>query len=246
MKHFLIITFITLAYNLSVAQSYPFVHKKLKPLTEAEMAEVEIQITPEVKLFNEQGQLLSPSQLNLMTNPNYQPIFFADRRKRIKTVVFKRKSSAPSGPVVIEKNPEAQFTKGELARDFIVTDLKGNTIKLSDLRGKVVVLNFWFTKCPPCVQEIPDLNALTQDFAGKDVVFIAITFNTTEVVQQFLNSTPFNYTIAPNANHAIGIYGVQSYPTNMVINKNGEIVLKDIGYRTNMRALLTKTINSLL
>jgi thiol-disulfide isomerase/thioredoxin len=141
---------------------------------------------------------------------------------------------------------QGHYTKGEKALDFIVTDLNGNTIKLSELKGKVVVLNFWFTKCGPCVIEMPTLNTLVDEYKNKDVVFLALTFNKKGVVENFLYEHEFKYTIAANAMDAIRIYGVQSYPTSIVIDKKGAIVLKEIGYRTNIKTVLSQAINPLL
>ena len=194
-------------------------------------------------LFSEHGELLSMSQMSLMTNPEYKPLFYANSKGKLSTVVFIKKSSASN---IIEKNPEAAFTYGEKAKDFIGTDLNGNSIKLSELKGRIVVLNFWFTKCGPCIMEMPDLNELASMYKDKNVVFLAITFNEKELVEQFLESNTFNYAILTNAKSAVNIYNVKSYPTNMIINQQGEIVLKELGYRTNIKEVLANSINSLL
>lgn len=223
--------------------SYKFIPKKQQLLSDEQLKTIQIIITPDVLLFNEQGKILPLSQMELMANPDYKPLFYANNKGEIKSVVFKKKSNHP---VLITRSPEAQFTKGEKALDFIVRDLKGKTIKLSELRGKVVVLNFWFTKCGPCVKEMPTLNALVKEYKNKGVLFLALTFNKKEVVEHFLDKTDFAYTIAANANNVISMYGVQSYPTSIVINKKGEIVLKEIGYRTNIKTVLSNAIKPLL
>ena len=229
--------------SISKAQTYPFVPGNQHLLTEKQLENTQINITPEVMLFSEQGKILSMSSLSLMANPEYKPLFYANTKGKIKTVVFVKKSNQP---VLIKQNPEAQFTPGESALDFIAFDLNGNSIKLSDLKGKVVVLNFWFTKCGPCVQEMPQLNELVSTFKDKDVVFLAITFNQKDIVNQFLENTPFNYTILANANDVINAYGVNSYPTSIIINKEGKIMHKELGYRTNIKEVLTVSINALL
>lgn len=229
--------------GISNAQDYKFIPKTQHLLSDEQIKTMQIMITPDVMLFNEQGKILPMSQMELMTNPDYKPLFYADTSGKIKSLVFQKRSNHP---VLIEKNPEAEFTKGEKALDFIVTDLKGNTIKLSELKGKVVVLNFWFTKCGPCVQEMPSLNKLVDEFKDKDVVFLAITFNKKDIVEQFLKEKPFAYTIVPNANDVITMYGVKSYPTSIVINKKGEIILKELGFRTNIKSVLSKSIESQL
>ena len=230
--------------SLSIAQNkYPFIPVNQYQLTEAQIESTQINITPEVLLFNEQGKLLSMSSMSLMTNPDYKPVFFANSNGKVKSLIFVKKSNQP---ILIEQKAEARYTPGEPALDFIATDLNGKTYKLSDLKGKVVVLNFWFTKCGPCIAEMPQLNTLVSNFKDKDVVFLALTFNEKGVVNQFLESNPFKYTILANANDVIKMYGVNSYPTSIIINKKGEIVLKELGYRTNIKEVLATSINASL
>ncbi len=227
----------------TIAQDYQFIPSNQRLLSEEQLKSTEIMITPNIKLYDEYGNVLSFSQIDLLTNPDYRPLFYVDANEKLKSVIFLKKSN---NPILIEKNPEAEFTKGEPALDFIATSLEGKHIKLSELRGKVVVLNFWFTKCGPCKLEMPDLNNLVNEFKDKDVVFLAITFNKKEIIQQFLKSHTFNFTITPNANDVITMYGVQSYPTSIVINKEGKIVLKELGYRTNIKEVLANSINAIL
>lgn len=229
--------------TISFAQDYKFIPENQHLLSSEQVKTMQIMITPDIMLFNEQGKILPTSKMELMANTDYKPLFYADADEKIKSIVFQKKSNHP---VLIKKNPEANYTKGEKALDFITTDMNGNTIKLSELQGKVVVLNFWFTKCGPCIVEMPKLNELVKEFEDKDVVFLAITFNEKGVVDNFLFDTAFDYTIAPNANDVITTYGVQSYPTSIVINKKGEIALKEIGYRTNIKSVLSKSINTQL
>lgn len=239
----LFIVFIVLQSITTIAQDYEFIPSNQRLLSDEQLKSAEIMITPNIRLFNEQGEILSFSKIDLLTNPDYRPLFYVDGGQKLQSVVFLKRSD---NPILIEKNPEAEFTQGERALDFIVTTIKGEHIKLSELRGKVVVLNFWFTKCGPCKLEMPDLNGLVNEFKDKEVVFLAITFNKKEMIQQFLKNSQFNYKIAPNANDVITMYGVQSYPTSIVINKEGEIVLKELGYRTNIKEVLTHSINTVL
>lgn len=226
------------------AQSqYNFVPSEFIQLSDEQVMQMSINIRPGILLYNDKGDALGMDKLSLMTNSEFRPIFYADAQGNIKAIVFENKAEHP---ILVEKNPEAEFTQGEYALDFIAKDLNGTMVKLSDLRGKVVVLNFWFIKCQPCIMEMPDLNDLVSQYNAQDVVFLGITFDSQELVEQFLSATDFKYTITPNANDAINIYGVQSFPTNMVINQQGQIVLKEIGYRTNMKEVLASAINKLL
>ncbi|WP_084553702.1 peroxiredoxin family protein [Olleya marilimosa] len=232
-----------LCVSILQAQEYAFIPKEQHRLTDEEVKTMELVITPDVLLFNERGKLLPMSQVQLMTNSDYKPLFFVDNDNKLKSVVFKRLKAINT---TIAKNPEANFNKGEKAYDFIATDLDGNTFKLSDLKGQVVILNFWFTNCGPCIQEMPELNNLADNFKNKKVKFLAVTFNKKEIVEQFLKTKDFNFTLIPNANNIISLYGVSTYPTTIVINKKGEIVTKEVGYRTNIKSVLTKAINAAL
>jgi len=232
-----------LQITLCKAQDYKFIPENQHLLSNDEIKTMQIRVTQDVLLFTERGEILPKSQMQLMSNPNYTPLFYANTQGKVKSIIFKQNTNVSRQ---IEKSPEAYFETGEKALDFIVSDIDGNTTKLSDLRGKVVVLNFWFTKCGPCVMEIPSLNNVANTFKNKAVEFIAITFNKKELVIQFLEEHKFDYKIAPNANDVVSMYGVQSYPTSIVINQKGEIVLKELGYRTNIESVLTQSIKSLL
>ncbi len=245
MKFLKYIAFLTIALQMQivVSQTYDFVPSDLIQISEEQLNNMTINIRPDIMLFNDKGDRLSMDQMSLMANPEFRPIFYANTNGKIRAVVFENKIDHP---IVIERNPEEVFADGEYAMDFIARDMRGENFKLSELRGKVVVLNFWFIKCSPCVMEMPDLNEVVSMYAPQDVVFLGITFDSQELVEQFLQTKAFNYTIIPDANDAISIYGVQSFPTNMVINQQGQIVLKEIGYRTNMKDVLVAAINKLL
>jgi peroxiredoxin len=108
--------------------------------------------------------------------------------------------------------------------DFSVKDIHGIAYRLQDLKGKTVVLNFWFTSCVPCRSEIPELNQLTEKYAAsKDIVFLAITFSDAAAVQQFLSANVFKYHIAAGEGNIIKQWGIASYPTNAIVDKTGKV-----------------------
>jgi thiol-disulfide isomerase/thioredoxin len=107
---------------------------------------------------------------------------------------------------------------------FHATSLDGREIDSAQLRGKVVVANFWFTGCGPCKAEIPDLNHLAREFAGQDVVFLAFTFETEEAtLRRFLTDFPFEYVIVPGSEKIAGQFGILSYPSHVIIAPDGKI-----------------------
>ena len=120
---------------------------------------------------------------------------------------------------------------------FSVTSLDGEKFELASLRGKVVVLNFWFTACEPCVAEMPGLNKLVDKFKDKDVVFIAPTWDNEATLRTFLKEHPFKYHVVPNA----GKLAIDSssdgaghvvFPTHIVIDRDGKISAKMNGPQT--------------
>ncbi|QEM11736.1 peroxiredoxin family protein [Mucilaginibacter rubeus] len=111
--------------------------------------------------------------------------------------------------------------KGKAALDFTASDINGSPVSLSALKGKVVVVNFWFTNCPPCIAEMPDLNKLVDKYQGKDIVFLGLTFNDGKTVEKFLGAHQFRYQALVKANEAIAAYKIHNYPTHLVIDKKG-------------------------
>jgi peroxiredoxin len=120
-----------------------------------------------------------------------------------------------------QKSDSIAGTKKKSAIPFTAKGLDGKTYDLAALKGKAVVLNFWFIGCPPCRQEIPSLNTLVKEFAKKDVVFLALALDDEKDLKEFLKKSPFTYTIVPKASEVSQKYGVEGYPTHIVIDRNG-------------------------
>jgi thiol-disulfide isomerase/thioredoxin len=116
---------------------------------------------------------------------------------------------------------------------FATKALDGKTYDLAKLKGKAVVLNFWFIGCPPCRAEIPGLNTLVQEYAKKDVVFLALALDDEKDLKEFLKKTPFTYTIAPKTREIADLYGVEAYPTHIVIDRAGMSIGQLVGGSDN-------------
>lgn len=103
------------------------------------------------------------------------------------------------------------------APNFNVKTIKGETLKLSELKGKVVVINFWFGTCAPCIAEMPALNRLKEDYKTKDVVFIAFGRDDTQSIKDFLKNRNFNYHLVSSDYDLTKDYClIGGWPTNMV------------------------------
>lgn len=109
------------------------------------------------------------------------------------------------------------------APDFQVQTLDGRKMRLSELRGKVVVLNFWFIGCGPCRVEIPSLNKLVEEFESRNVVFIAFALDPADRLPSFLKDIPFRYQVVPDASALVKSFGVELFPTHILIGKDGRI-----------------------
>jgi peroxiredoxin len=108
---------------------------------------------------------------------------------------------------------------------FRVQTVRGDTLHLRELRGSVVVLNFWHIGCDSCVSEISGLNQLALDFKDRDVVFIAFARNAQKPLAQFLRQRPFYYRQVAHAVPVSDAYKipVDQCPTHIVIGKDGVI-----------------------
>lgn len=136
------------------------------------------------------------------------------------------------------------FPVGKKVIFYDLKDMYGNSIKAGDLKGKVVVLNFWFTSCEPCRKEMPGLNELAFEFAKRtDVVFIAIALDPKWQVKLFLKTHSLAYQIVPEGQVYANRYGIGMYPTNAVIDKKGIVRFSDAGFSNTTQYWLRKTIS---
>jgi thiol-disulfide isomerase/thioredoxin len=110
------------------------------------------------------------------------------------------------------------------AISFNVTSINGENIIFEALRGKVVVLNFWFTTCIPCLKEIPELNKLVKQNSSDEVIFIGFAREDKQTINNFLKKFgEFKYKIIPESYKIADKYRVIAWPQSMVIDKNGNI-----------------------
>ncbi|MGZ3755289.1 MAG: TlpA family protein disulfide reductase [Mucilaginibacter sp.] len=142
------------------------------------------------------------------------------------------------------KPPESKFfANGEKIRSFNADDINGTKIKLKDLAGKVVVLNFWFIGCPPCRAEMPELNKIVAKYANDpDVIFVAVGLDRAYDIREFIKTSPFNYHIIDDGRIYASLYKINLYPTNVVVGKDGKVMFHSSGYAPNTPYWISKTI----
>jgi peroxiredoxin len=122
----------------------------------------------------------------------------------------------------------------ELAPDFAVPDLAGQAVRLSALRGKVVLLNLWTTWCPPCREEMPSMEQLYARLHDRDFELLAVSQDEDgkRVVEPFVREMKLSFPVLIDPEHQVGDrYGVWGYPESFVIDRNGYVVERVIGPR---------------
>ncbi len=128
--------------------------------------------------------------------------------------------------------PKTEVFVGDEAPDFSLVDTKGNKVTLAEMRGKVVLVNFWATWCPPCVEEMPSMDMLNKFMAEEDFVMLAINTekNGSTVVPKFLEKKPYGFTILYDDQGIVQQqYGVHQFPESFIVGKDGDVVEKISG-----------------
>ena len=119
-----------------------------------------------------------------------------------------------------------------VAPGFTLVDMNGRSVSLADFKGKVVILDFWATWCPPCKREIPDFIKLQSEYGSKGLQIVGIALDQPNKVQAFVKDNGMNYPILLGTNEVAANYGgVEAIPTTFVIDKSGKIVTKYEGFR---------------
>lgn len=124
--------------------------------------------------------------------------------------------------------------KGNLAPDFELSDMEGNPVKLSDYRGKAVLLNFWASWCPPCRAEMPHMEKLYNKYKDENFDILAVNLTNTEKnsgdAEKFVKELGLTFTIPMDVKGEAGSdYNIMAYPTSYFIDSDGVIREKVLG-----------------
>lgn len=153
----------------------------------------------------------------------------------------------PLGWFVYDGLRERLVNTGDSAPNFKVTTERGKTLTRSDFGGKVLVLNFWASWCPPCVEETPSMNELARDLGAKGVVVLGISVDHNPMAyRRFLEEHNVVFETALDAEETVNSeYGTFKYPETYVI-RDGKVRIKYIGPRDWSDPAIRKEIESLL
>jgi cytochrome c biogenesis protein CcmG/thiol:disulfide interchange protein DsbE len=131
------------------------------------------------------------------------------------------------------------------APGFSLTDIKGRKVSLADFKGKVVILDFWATWCPPCKREIPDFISLQTDYASQGLQVVGIALDEPDKVVQFAHDQGMNYPVLLGTDEIAARYGgISGIPTTFILDKSGKIVERYEGFRP--RGVFEDAIKKLL
>jgi peroxiredoxin len=129
------------------------------------------------------------------------------------------------------------------------TTLEGKTLALADLRGKVVLVNFWATSCPGCIKEMPGMIEAYQQYKdrGFEIVAVAMSYDPPNYVASFVQTRqlPFPVALDVNGEHARAFGNVQLTPTSFIIGKDGRILEQKLGELdfVKLKALLDRELS---
>ncbi len=122
------------------------------------------------------------------------------------------------------QSPLTSPTQKGAAPQFTLSDIEGRQLSLSHYRGKVVILDFWATWCPPCKKEIPDFISLQNQYASQGLQIIGIGLDEPSAVASFARQNGINYPVAVGDDAIANLYGgVSGIPTTFIIDRNGTI-----------------------
>jgi len=201
-----------------------------------------------IPIYSTNGKRIRGMEMmEAFTSGEYTPEFYMDAEETIKAVALRPASAEEKQRMKVAQNELQGTLRNEgPASTFAATDLNGTSYTLESLKGKIIVMNFWFIECKPCLLEMPDLNALVEKHKKEDIVFLGFALNDSRKLETFLKKTDFAYTVIPNSNPIARDYGVSGYPTHIVIDQNSDIAYSTSGLSSVTIQNLEKAIENLL
>jgi len=134
-------------------------------------------------------------------------------------------------------NNEGSFEKGGASiqvevtpQTLELTDLEGNEVNLSDMKGQAVFLNLWATWCRPCLMEMPAIEQAYQELKDNGYIFLLASYEETEKIREFAQEQDYTFPLV-HLKSDMQALGVQSIPTTFIYNESGEVVARIIGTR---------------
>ena len=202
-------------------------------------------LTDSATVFKDQeGKILSKEEAEEQMKGSFSIHKENINGKQVITIMSSAGNDSAKRNAMVEAFRENLINKP--IEDFRLPGLYYQVWDSKQLRGRVLVINFWSRACDPCIKEMPVLNELTALYQVKNVVFLAPAPENKNKVKRFLKKNIFNYNIIPAATSYIKSMDIGSYPTQLIIDKKGIIRQVFIGYDDNTKKKLQSEIDKLL
>jgi peroxiredoxin len=133
--------------------------------------------------------------------------------------------------------------EGTKAPDFSLNTLDGENVSLFDLRGQVVMLNFWSAACPPCREEMPEMQRVYDDLKGDGFTILAVNVNDMpQIAGRFLDEFGYTFPVVKDDGNVSRLYELQFIPKTLIIDRNGIIRYVRVGTitETELRSIVQK------
>lgn len=252
----LILPLFIFSQSILLAQQGNFIPSAYAHLFEVEGIMSDSVIFPKkiksVLIVDASWHILTRKELRKALKAHHLATFYADSDRVVRVQMMNPPSAEMLAFMESSKQrkkahlEKLEALKGKPAPDFSVTSLNGNEFSISALKGKTIVLNFWFVDCPPCRREIPDLNELVSKYESDNIVFIAIALDKVDRLIEFLASSPLLYNVVPDGREISKLYSVRGYPANVVIDREGSLVFQSTGVGLRTIANLERHIRKSL
>ena len=192
---------------------------------------------------NQEGKVLSKDEVQELMKTVFSIKQENVKGKKIITVIPSRNDERAIQQIKMDTFKNALLNKP--IGTFHLKDLNNKKWDSKELKGKTVVINFWFTACRPCIMEMVYLNKLVAENKDSAVVFIAPAPENEVQIKKFLKKYSFDYNIIPSSIDYINALGIENFPTHLVIDKEGIIRQVFIGYGDDIKEKLQAEINKL-
>lgn len=193
---------------------------------------------------NQEGKILNKEEVQELMKTSFSMTKENASGKQIITIILSAANELTERNAALEA-----FKKNLINKPITPYKIPGLDFKVwesNEMRGRVVVMNFWFTTCGPCIKEMPLLNKLVGSYDTKNVVFLAPAPEKTTQIKKFLKRNPFDYNIIPDAGEYIKALQIENFPTHLVIDKKGIIRQVFIGFEDDIQEKLKTEIDKLL
>lgn len=155
--------------------------------------------------------------------------------------VFLNKGLALFSPTILEKEDQGKL----ISYKWELIDKQGHILNFEDAKGKVTLVNFWATWCPPCIAEMPSLQKLYNDYNGK-IEFMFVTDDEFDIINSFLEKHNYTFNIYRPISEYKDIFEVKSIPRTFLIDQKGNIIIDKTGAANWNSEKIRNTIDRLI